>query len=973
MLMKNQTFLLRFAVLVAAMMCALSATAYDFQSGNVYYNITGANTVEVASKGTYTNSYNGWVNIPETVTYQGTTYTVTGIGTTAFMNSPTLEHVSLSKTIQVIGDLAFKNCPSLESVYCHAMTPPVMGDGVFDESVVDNLSVGVPMSELPAYENAEGWYELPLFELNYDFEQDGIFYLFGSDGTASVTQKEDHFNYLAYQGYVDIPWTVTYQGTTYMVTGISPNAFAGCDYLEGVCIGYNVKDVGTGAFDGCTSLKRVTIPESVTIIRNRAFRGCTSLETIICNAWTPPTIYAATFESSTYNNATLRVPYQRKSQYQAANYWQNFLNIEGSYDLYEALNPDGEFELESEGVFAWTTEEEGGRIYAMSSNAGVPNSTSSLTAWIYLEEANYALSFDFKAWGEGSGVNDRDACVFEIDGVEQFRYGNRDNEWETYKVDLTPGLHTLKWRYIKGGSVNPEGDYFAIDNMQIIPPEAYACYTPSNTTLTFYYDAHRSNRPGTTYDLNTGYSYPGWDTDGTNAEVTKVVFDSSFAGARPTTTYDWFYDMTNLQSITGLNYLNTSEVTNMAWMFTNCKKLTSLDVSHFNTSNVTNIQQMFDDCSGLKSLDLSSFNTSKVTDMSDMFYRCYNLRTIYVGNGWSTAAVTNSTWMFRDCTSLVGGQGTTYNENYIDKTYAHIDGGPSNPGYFTAEGDEPWAGLEAYACYTPSNTTLTFYYDTQYSSRPGTTYALNMGFNDTGWNTDGTNASVTKVVFDPSFADARPTTTCFWFYNMANLQSITGMEYLNTSEVTKMAYMFSGCNQLSSLDLSHFNTANATNMQGLFNSCSNLTSLDLSSFNTSQVTDMAFMFWNNSNLRTIYVGSIWSTAAVATSSNMFNNCTNLVGGQGTTWNSSNPKDKAYAHIDGGTSNPGYFTAKNAGLRGDVDGSGNVSIDDVTALIDYLLGSNSSINIANADTDQSGNVSIDDVTALIDYLLTGQWN
>ncbi len=467
MLMKNQTFLLRFAVLVAAMMCALSATAYDFQSGNVYYNITGANTVEVASKGTYTNSYNGWVNIPETVTYQGTTYTVTGIGTTAFMNSPTLEHVSLSKTIQVIGDLAFKNCPSLESVYCHAMTPPVMGDGVFDESVVDNLSVGVPMSELPAYENAEGWYELPLFELNYDFEQDGIFYLFGSDGTASVTQKEDHFNYLAYQGYVDIPWTVTYQGTTYMVTGISPNAFAGCDYLEGVCIGYNVKDVGTGAFDGCTSLKRVTIPESVTIIRNRAFRGCTSLETIICNAWTPPTIYAATFESSTYNNATLRVPYQRKSQYQAANYWQNFLNIEGSYDLYEALNPDGEFELESEGVFAWTTEEEGGRIYAMSSNAGVPNSTSSLTAWIYLEEANYALSFDFKAWGEGSGVNDRDACVFEIDGVEQFRYGNRDNEWETYKVDLTPGLHTLKWRYIKGGSVNPEGDYFAVDNVSI--------------------------------------------------------------------------------------------------------------------------------------------------------------------------------------------------------------------------------------------------------------------------------------------------------------------------------------------------------------------------------------------------------------------------------------------------------------------------------------------------------------------------
>ncbi len=567
--------------------------------------------------------------------------------------------------------------------------------------------------------------------------------------------------------------------------------------------------------------------------------------------------------------------------------------------------------------------------------------------------------------------------------------GCRGTTYDENHVDKT-------YAHIDGGTNNP--GYFTAEGDE--PWEAYACYTSSNKTLTFYFDNQRSSRPGTTYDLNTGSNLPGWYNDGTYANVTNVVFDSSFANARPTSTCAWFVDMEYLQTITGMTYLNTSEVTNMAWMFAACMRLPSLDVSNFNTSNVTDMYSMFYGCASLTSLDVSNFNTAKVTDMESMFESCYNLtsldlssfntsrvteirymftdnsnlRIVYVGNGWSTAAVTNSDDMFYGCTSLVGGQGTTYSDsNPMDKTYAHIDGGTSNPGYFTAEGDEPWAGLEAYACYTPSNTTLTFYYDTQYSSRPGTTYALNMGFNDTGWNTDGTNASVTKVVFDPSFADARPTTTCFWFYNMANLQSITGMEYLNTSEVTKMAYMFSGCNQLSSLDLSHFNTANATNMQGLFNSCSNLTSLDLSSFNTSQVTDMAFMFWNNSNLRTIYVGSIWSTAAVATSSNMFNNCTNLVGGQGTTWNSSNPKDKAYAHIDGGTSNPGYFTAKNAGLRGDVDGSGNVSIDDVTALIDYLLGSNSSINIANADTDQSGNVSIDDVTALIDYLLTGRWS
>ena len=460
----------------------------------------------------------------------------------------------------------------------------------------------------------------------------------------------------------------------------------------------------------------------------------------------------------------------------------------------------------------------------------------------------------------------------------------------------------IDYAHIDGGPSNP--GYFTRGT------EAYACYTSSNTTLTFYYDTQRSSRTGTTYDLNTGDNVASWKTDETNASVTKVVFDPSFAGARPTTTYDWFYDMTNLQSITGIEYLNTSEVTNMGHMFNGCIELTSLDLSRFNTSKVTHMNQMFQFCYELTSLDLSSFNTAKVTDMHYMLDYCTNLRTIYVGNGWSTAAVTNSTSMFRNCTSLVGGQGTTYDANHIDKAYAHIDGGPSNPGYFTE-----WK--EAYACYTPSNTTLTFYYDNQRSSRTGTTYNLNTDAHDTGWDTDGTKSNVTKVVFDPSFAGARPTTTYDWFYGMTNLQSITGLSYLNTSEVTNMALMFAYCSNLTSLDVSHFNTSKVINMTQMFSSCTGLTSLDLSNFNTSKVWGMYGMFYNSTNLRTIYVGSGWSTAAIKYSDDMFWNCTSLVGGQGTTYDA-NHIDKTYAHIDGGPSNPGYFTAKNAGLRGDVN-------------------------------------------------------
>jgi surface protein len=421
------------------------------------------------------------------------------------------------------------------------------------------------------------------------------------------------------------------------------------------------------------------------------------------------------------------------------------------------------------------------------------------------------------------------------------------------------------YAHIDGGPSNP--GYFTT------PPEAYACYTSSNTTLTFYYDGLRSSREGTTFNLNSGGAAPAWYSNQTNASVTKVVFDPSFADARPTTTYDWFKDMSRLQAIEGISYLNTSEVTIMSSMFYNCSKLTSLD--------------------------LSSFNTAKVTSMGSMFWKCSNLQTIIVGDGWNTSAVRSSTTMFSYCSKLVGGQGTKYNGNYTDKTYAHIDGGASNPGYFTAP-------PEAYACYTSSNTTLTFYYDGLRDSREGTTYDLNTGPNYTEWVLDNTYTNVTKVVFDPSFVSARPTSTCFWFYSMRKLTDIEGINYLNTSEVTNMAWMFLNCPKLTNLDVSHFNTSKVTSMTQMFNACSSLTSLDLSSFNTSKVIGMNDMFYGCRNLQTTYVGEGWSTAAVMFSTDMFYDCTKLVGGKGTTYDV-NHVDADYAHIDGGTDNSGYLT------------------------------------------------------------------
>jgi surface protein len=192
------------------------------------------------------------------------------------------------------------------------------------------------------------------------------------------------------------------------------------------------------------------------------------------------------------------------------------------------------------------------------------------------------------------------------------------------------------------------------------------------------------------------------------------------------------------------------------------------------------------------------------------------------------------------------------------------------------------------------------------------------------------------------------------------------MNYLNTSEVTNMSWMFTNCKKLTSLDLSHFNTSKVTNMNSMFGACWGLTSLDLSSFNTSKVTNMYNMFYNCPDLRTIYVGNGWSTAAVTNSTNMFTNCTSLVGGQGTTYDA-NHIDAAYAHIDGGTSNPGYFTEKNAGLRGDVNHDGQVNITDVTTLISMIMSDNTSGN-PEADVNSDGNVNITDVTTLITMVM-----
>ena len=130
-----------------------------------------------------------------------------------------------------------------------------------------------------------------------------------------------------------------------------------------------------------------------------------------------------------------------------------------------------------------------------------------------------------------------------------------------------------------------------------------------------------------------------------------------------------------------LSNFNTANVTSMAGMLYGCTALTTLDLSNFNTANVTSMARMFQNCAALTTLDLSNFNTANVTDMSYMFQSCAALTTIY-GGDWVKMSGVVQTNVFRYCTSLVGGNGTTYSSAHINAEYARIDR-PGTPGYFT--------------------------------------------------------------------------------------------------------------------------------------------------------------------------------------------------------------------------------------------------------------------------------------------------
>ena len=494
-----------------------------------------------------------------------------------------------------------------------------------------------------------------------------------------------------------------------------------------------------------------------------------------------------------------------------------------------------------------------------------------------------------------------------------------------------------------------------------------ATYESSTQTLTF------KKNVGETLPKNSAWVVDKKTVDDINnnlgnGTIKHIVFDESFSTYTPTSLDEFFSNLLTLETIKGLEYLNTEKVTDMyrmfykcssltsldvthfntanvtdmrfmfykcssltsldvthfntanvtdmSYMFSSCSSLTSLDVTHFNTANVTNMSTMFYNCSKLTSLDVTHFNTAKVTNMYSMFRNCLALTTIYASSKFVTTLVSDSRFMFYNCEKLKGEE-EWKNDKATDKTYAKIEGG-----YFS----------RAIPRVKYADGTLTFFLASK-ETLGENEYELNSGKKLPEWVKH--TFSITKVVFDTSFANARPTSCYKWFFWCEKLNQVEGIKNLNTKEVTDMADMFYECRDLSLLDVSDFNTEKVTDMSGMFYECislklldvakfntanvksmsnmfyrcNNLDLLDVSDFNTANVTNMQGMFYSCPALTTIYASDKFVTGQVTDGSNMFSNCINLKGFIDYK-NNSDKTDHTYANYK-----TGYFT-KLVGKNGD---------------------------------------------------------
>lgn len=489
------------------------------------------------------------------------------------------------------------------------------------------------------------------------------------------------------------------------------------------------------------------------------------------------------------------------------------------------------------------------------------------------------------------GRTDKPTSKENIDGWTLISEVNEDDKLTgkqfmtaTYTCNTSDKYNYFRWEITDVR--DRSNDCVQASEFSLLQAVPFVEWNTTTNNLTFKYGNKPADIAGeySCFDINgQTEGHPEWSEIFKKPEVTTAVFDESFKYFYPTSCREWFSTGYYLKNIEGLEYLNTNEVTDMSQMFKACYSLPNIDLTHFNTDKVTEMDHMFYACRSLTTLDLSEFNTSSVATMYQMFMSCNSLQTVYVNCNFTTENCNdNDNQMFAQCAKLAGAaecNGTsdigTNRANYVN-------------GYLTDI---------AYARWSDDGKTLTFY--SNHDRQLGDFGVLHgEAAQSPSWLEDENEryATATRVVFDESFSNARPTSCDYWFVGFQSLEGIEGIEHLNTSETTSMEGMFYGCVVKNNMNLSAHNTSKVKNMSNMFFNAQ-IPSVSLSGLDCSEVTDMEAMFMNASisqidltGLRTSKLTSMGSmfegcqikdnldlsgfnTEKVTSMSSLFKNCT----------------------------------------------------------------------------------------------------
>ncbi len=391
-----------------------------------------------------------------------------------------------------------------------------------------------------------------------------------------------------------------------------------------------------------------------------------------------------------------------------------------------------------------------------------------------------------------------------------------------------------------------ENGVLRIYNRIVYTEDDYICDEEGNK----YLSSNVCSMPSTiSVEGSTHISNDAWTVSTVKANIKSIVFVDEI---KVDTAANMFQNLSYCTNITvcdddGKVLLDTSSVTNMSSMFSGCTALTD-----------DAVQTLF-----------ANISTENVTNMYAMFNGCKGLKNLTLPEQFNTSSVTNMSAMFKACSAL-----TSLNLSSFDTSNV-----TTMSDMFNSCGNGI-AELDLTSFNTSKVTTMQRMFE---SSKI------------TVINLAGSNFSSDKLTSMRNMF-ARGTATTIKFSSSFTAEKVNDM----TS-----AFLF--CNKLTTLDLSYFKPQSLTQMQNTFNGTA-LTELDLSGFNTSKVSTMQAIFSDCKSLKTIYVGDGWILSTTITSTDMFKNCTALVGGNGTTYSSSNVT-AAYAVIDGANGAHGYLTAK----------------------------------------------------------------